>query len=163
MGEPMNPLDKILTRVLDSVVAIFFAAILVITLLQVTLRYGFNMGILGGNELMEFLFIYTTALGAAVAVRRRQHINISFFVDILPKPLYRIVDAFGWLSVAFLNGILIWTSFSWIRQVGSNESPVMRIPEWTVQISIPVGCGLVILYCLNNVVVSLMHDRHAND
>jgi TRAP-type C4-dicarboxylate transport system permease small subunit len=159
----MEPLEKILIKVLDAVVAVFFAAILFITLLQVTLRYGFNSGILGGNELMEFLFIYSTALGAAVAVRRRQHINISYFIEALPRALYRFVDAFGWLSVAFLNGILIWTSISWIRQVGGNESPVMRIPEWTVQISIPIGCGLVILYCLSNVAACFRQGYHAED
>lgn len=162
-GKPMNTLDKFLTRVLDAVVAVFFAAILAITLLQVTLRYGFNWGILGGNELMEFLFIYTTALGAAVAVRRKQHININCFIEALPKALYRFVDAFGWLSVAFLNGVLIWTSISWIRQVGGNESPVMRIPEWTVQISIPIGCGLVILYCLSNVAACFRQGHHKED
>jgi len=159
----MEPLEKILIKVLDAVVAVFFAAILFITLLQVTLRYGFNSGILGGNELMEFLFIYSTALGAAVAVRRRQHINISYFIEALPRALYRFVDAFGWLSVAFLNGILIWTSISWIRQVGGNESPVMRIPEWTVQISIPIGCGLVILYCLSNVAACFRQGYRAED
>jgi len=50
---------------------------------------------------------------------------------------------------------MIYYSVAWISKVGNNESPVMRIPEWTMQISIPVGCGLVIFYCLVNIVLSI--------
>ena len=57
--------------------------------------------------------------------------------------------------MAFLNGIMIYYSVTWISKVGGNESPVMRIPEWIFQISIPLGCGLVILYCLANTMLTL--------
>jgi TRAP-type transport system small permease protein len=50
--------------------------------------------------------------------------------------------------IAFLNGVMISYSIRWISKVGSNESPVMRVPEWIFQVSIPIGCSLVIAYCL---------------
>lgn len=152
--EMLNKTAHILTIILDAVIASFFAAILLITILQVLLRYGFNAAVLGGVEAMEGLFIYTTAIGAAAAVRRRQHININFMVKLLPVLLQRWVDVLVHLLVAFLNGVMIYYSVGWISKVGSNESPVMRIPEWTMQISIPVGCGLVIVYCLVNIVLT---------
>ena len=145
----------ILTVILDGVIASFFAAILVITILQVVLRYGFNEAVLGGNEAMEGLFIYTTAIGAAVAVRRRKHININFMVKLLSVSHQRIVDVLVHLLVAFLNGVMIYYSVAWISKVGSNESPVMRVPEWTMQISIPLGCGLVICYCFLNIILTI--------
>jgi TRAP-type C4-dicarboxylate transport system permease small subunit len=132
-----------LTVILDAVIASFFTAILLITILQVLLRYGFNQAVLGGNEAMESLFIYTTAIGAAAAIRRRQHININF------------ADVLVHLLVAFLNGVMIYYSAAWISKVGGNESPVMRIPEWIMQISIPVGCSLVIFYCLVNIILTI--------
>jgi TRAP-type C4-dicarboxylate transport system permease small subunit len=140
---------------LDAVIAAFFAAILIITILQVLLRYGFNASVLGGSEAMEGIFIYTTAIGAAAAISRRQHININFMVKLMPIVLQRAVDVLAHSLVAFLNGVMIYYSVAWISKVGNNESPVMRIPEWTMQISIPVGCGLVIFYCLVNIVLSI--------
>jgi TRAP-type C4-dicarboxylate transport system permease small subunit len=151
----LKKITHILTIILDAVIASFFAAILLITILQVLLRYGFNQSLLGGNEAMEGLFIYTTAIGAAAAVRRRQHININFMVKLLPVLHQRVVDVLVHLLVAFLNGVMIYYSVAWINKVGGNESPVMRIPEWTIQISIPVGCGLVIFYCLVNIIVTI--------
>ena len=146
---------NILTVILDGVIASFFAAILVITILQVVLRYGFNESVLGGNEAMEGLFIYTTAIGAAVAVRRRKHININFMVKLLSVLHQRIADVLVHLLVAFLNAVMIYYSVAWISKVGNNESPVMRVPEWTMQISIPLGCGLVICYCLFNIILTI--------
>jgi TRAP-type C4-dicarboxylate transport system permease small subunit len=150
--------EKAFTVILDAVVAFFFAVILLSTILQVILRYGFNASVLGAVESMETLFIYTTAIGAAAAVRRRQHISINFVVSLLPVFLMRIVDVVAHLLIAFINGVMIYFSIGWISKVGGNESPVMRIPEWIMQISIPIGCGLVILYCLFNVVLTIRGD-----
>ena len=158
-----SKLEKPLTTALDVFISLCFATILMLTILQVFLRYGLNASILGGNEAMEHFFIYTTAIGAAIAVRRGQHIRISYFVELLPNPVCRAVTAAGFLLVAFLNGVMIWYSVPWIQKVGSNESPVMRIPEWTVQISIPIGCGLVILYCLYNAVKLFRPDLEAGE
>ncbi len=147
-----------LALALDGVIASFFAIILLITIVQVGLRYLFNSSILGGNEAMEGLFIYTTAIGAAAAIQRRQHISINFFVLKLPPGFQRLVDALVHLLVAFLNGIMIYYSIGWISRVGSNESPVMRIPEWLFQISIPIGCSLVIIYCLVIIILDIWDE-----
>ena len=153
--ETLKKTSNALAIILDGVIASFFAAILLITILQVILRYGFNASILGGNEAMEGFFIYTTAIGSAAAIRRRQHIHINFLVKLLPVLFQRIADVLVHLLVAFLNTVMIYYSVAWISKVGSNESPVMRIPEWTMQISIPVGCALVIFYCLVNIVLTV--------
>jgi TRAP-type C4-dicarboxylate transport system permease small subunit len=156
--ESLKKTAQALALVLDGVIASFFAIILLITIVQVGLRYLFNSSILGGNETMEGLFIYTTAIGAAAAIQRRQHININFFVQKLPPALQRLVDALVHLLVAFLNGIMIYYSIGWISSVGSNESPVMRVPEWIFQISIPLGCSLVIIYCLVIIILDVWDE-----
>jgi TRAP-type C4-dicarboxylate transport system permease small subunit len=155
--------ERILAAIIDGAIATFFALILLITIMQVCLRYGFNSSILGGNEAMEALFIYTTAFGAAAAVRRRMHININFLVELLPESGQRVADVLVHLLVAFLNGVMIYFSIGWISKVGGNESPVMRVPEWIMQISIPLGCGLVICYCLVNIILNLQGEWPAEE
>ena len=97
---------------------------------------------------MEYLFIYTTALGAALAVGKREHIKIMFFVDKLPPVLRTAALVLGLLLVAFINIVIFRLSFPWMMKVGMSESPVMRVPMWAVQISVPLGCGLVVFYCI---------------
>jgi len=49
--------------------------------------------------------------------------------------------------------VMIHYSLPWIKSAGNFESPVLRIPNWVVQISVPIGCSLVILYCLNHIIL----------
>jgi TRAP-type C4-dicarboxylate transport system permease small subunit len=119
------------------------------------MRYGFNAAIIGGNEAMNYLFIYTTALGAAVSIGNGEHIKITFLVDRLKARSRKLVNIMNYLFIGFINGVMIWYSLPWIRSTGYFESPVLRIPNWLVQISVPVGCSLVILYCLNHIILEI--------
>lgn len=139
-------------KLLEQVVSFFFCLILLLTILLVVLRYLFNSSIMGGNELMGYLFIYTTSLGAAVSICKNEHIRISYFVDLLPQCAQRLVNALNYLLVALINVVIAWLSYSWIIQVGQAQSPVMRIPMWIVEISVPIGCLFVVLFCLTGLV-----------
>ena len=150
-------IERIVSRVLESAVTIFFFVILSLTIILVVLRYGFNSTIIGGNEAMEYLFIYTTALGAAVSVGREEHIKISFFKDKLRGGYHKGVTIFNMLLIGFINAVMVWYSLPWIRSAGYFESPVLRIPNSIVQTSIPAGCTLVILYCINHIVLELFN------
>lgn len=140
------------------VITLFFLAIFLITVTLVVLRYGFNSSIMGGNEAMNYLFIYTTALGAAVSVGKNSHISISFFVDMLPENGRRILMILNNLLVGIFNCILVAYSFAWIQSAGGFESPVMHLPTWVVKISVPIGCILAVFYCFFNIIVLARGD-----
>ena len=147
----ISAVENRVSLVLEAVVTVFFGVILVLTILLVILRYIFNTSIVGGNELMEFLFIYTTALGAAVSIGKSEHINVSYFIDFLPAFPRDIVETLSLILVAGINAVMLWLSFPWIAKVGSSASPVLRLPSWIAMISVPIGCSLALLYCLCNI------------
>jgi TRAP-type C4-dicarboxylate transport system permease small subunit len=145
------------------IITLFFFIILSITITLVIMRYGFNAAIIGGNEAMNYLFIYTTALGAAVSIGNGEHIKITYFVDKLKARSRKLSNIVNYLLVAFINGVMIWYSLPWVRSTGYFESPVLRIPNWIVQISVPMGCSLVVLYCLNHIILEIFKDRPLPD
>ena len=63
--------ERVLTRVLEAIASLCLLAILVLIVVLVTLRYVCNAGIVGANEFATILFVYTTAIGSAVAIGRR--------------------------------------------------------------------------------------------
>lgn len=144
----MRKFEATLSRCLEGITALCFLAILVIVITLVVLRYAFNSSITGANELITVLFVYSTAIGAAVAVGRREHITISVVAERLPRTLQKAVDALGLGLVALLNGCLVWYSFVWIRTTGDFLMPSTELPRIVAQISIPLGAGLAVLYCL---------------
>jgi TRAP-type C4-dicarboxylate transport system permease small subunit len=154
----VRKISERLGRILEHVVAAFFFVILATTLVLVTLRYVFNRGIPGGYELTVYLFIYTTAIGAAISVGRHQHIKIDFFVNKLKGSVRRVVDIVAQVLVAGINAVMIYLGVPWIREVGSFQSPVMRIPNWTIEIAVPIGSALAILFCVLNIVRDLVGD-----
>jgi TRAP-type C4-dicarboxylate transport system permease small subunit len=147
----LTRIERFVTRLLEVIITAFFFVIITITITLVIMRYGFNAAIIGGNEAVNYLFIYTTALGAAISIHKDEHIKISFLIDKLSPAFRRYVDAINYLLIAFINGVMIYLSFSWIRSAGGFESPVLRIPNGVVQASIPIGCSLVILFCFGNI------------
>lgn len=140
--------EQWLNRFLEGVVTLFFFAILTLTVMLVVLRYGFNSSIIWGSEAMNYLFIYTTALGAAVSVSRGTHIRISCVVDLAGGRVRKALDFIVFFLVGAVNTVLGVYSLPWITSVGSFESPVMRLPLWMVYTAVPTGCVLAVLYCL---------------
>jgi TRAP-type C4-dicarboxylate transport system permease small subunit len=131
------------------------ALLLVIFLLTATLvilRYLFNASILGGTELVSFMFIYTTALGAAAAIPKNRHIRITFFIDHLPDRLRLAAEAFVLLCIALINGAMVFYSLDWIATVGSDVSQSLGIPLGIVKASVPIGCGLAVIFALYSLV-----------
>ncbi len=144
----LRKIENIITQVLETIITFFFGIILLTTISLVILRYVFNSGIYGGNELMSYLFVYTTALGAAISIGSNEHIRISFFIDLLPPRIKKIVEGISIFVIGFLNTALIVMSIPWMEKVGSFESPTLRIPNAWVQFGVPLGCSFALLYCV---------------
>jgi TRAP-type C4-dicarboxylate transport system permease small subunit len=144
-------IEDLVTRSLEGIVSFIFFVMVVLVLLLVVLRYVFATTIIGGNEATQFLFVYTTALGAAISVGKNSHIKISVIVERLPARLLWVADALKCVLVILLHAYLLYLSIKWISSVGYFESPVLQIPQGIVQVCIPISCGFIILYGLRQI------------
>lgn len=151
--------EQVFTRLMEYIISIFFFFIIILVITLVVLRYGFNTTIVGGNELIVILFIYTSAIGAAVIIGKKEHIAITYFVDKLPPQLKRLVDIINLLMIALLNGAMIAYSIPWISKTGNYVTAILGIPQIYSQIIVPIGCAIAILYCLYHIVLVLFPKR----
>ncbi len=144
----MRSLIPRITETIEAAISWLFLLIAALVILLVILRYFFGTTIIGGQEFISFCFIYTTAIGAAVALAKDEQITIRVLLDLWPGRLRRWVERAGHLLVAFLNGALVALSIPWIQSVGYFPSPVLRVPQGLVLVSLPIGCGLVCVYAI---------------
>jgi len=156
-------LESLLSRALEHLLTVTFIIIFALVILLVILRYIFSTTIVGGNEATVQLFIYTTALGAAVEVARGRHIIVDSFVRFLPARLRRRLDVFNLAMVGALHGFLLKYSIEWVRAVGGNEHAVTRLPEGFVQIAVPIGCALTVLFCVTRIIIKLADKSPATE
>ena len=146
---------KVLDWLLNGLVGATFFGIAVLIIVLVILRYVFNSSVPGGNELLRFAFTYTTFIGAAVLVGRREHIAIHVVVKKFPDPIRRIFDLLVHLLIVALHIYLLVLSFRWISVTGNNLAEELKFSLKYVQIALPIGCGIASLYAVFNVLETL--------
>ena len=115
----------------------------------------FNSSITGANEIITILFIYTTAIGSAIAVGQRSHISINILEGKLSQAWVNLLANLQLILVGLINLIIAWFSITWISKTGDNFMPTLGAIRSVVQISIPLGCGFSILYCITSSVVGV--------
>jgi TRAP-type C4-dicarboxylate transport system permease small subunit len=147
--------EKVLSRILVGFIAFCLFVIVLLVMTLVVLRYGFNSTIIGANEFIVILFIYTSAIGAAVVIGKKEHIAIEYFIDKLPAAARRIIDIVNYLLIALLNGVMIWYGMRWMNITGDYLTAVLKIQQAYAQIVVPVGCGIAIVYCLYHIIMTI--------
>ena len=150
--------EQTVAGLLERLLTIVFMLIFALVVVLVVLRYVFNTTIVGGNEATVMLFIYTTALGSAVEIARGKHIIVDSFVNYLPGRVRYWLGVINLGVVAIVHAFLLKFSFDWVGAVGGSEHPVLHVPEGIVQVAMPIGCGLAVLFCLTRIVIALV-DR----
>jgi TRAP-type C4-dicarboxylate transport system permease small subunit len=162
-SDAVRRLEAGVTHFLEGLAALGFLVMLVVAIVLVVLRYVFNSSITGANELITVVFVYCTAIGAAIAVGKREHIAIPAVAERLPKAPRKVVDALGLLLVGGLNAVLTWQSVTWIKVTGDFLMPSTELPRVVAQLSIPLGCGLACLWCLLRLVLALAGDEELGE
>ena len=118
-----------------------------ITFVLVFLRYVFNQSITGANEVVTILFIYTTAIGAAISIGKNEHIGIDVFVNLLPKKFYKPIRILQVFLMFTLHLILFIYCLEWVEKAGGYLMPATGLPRIVAIASIPIGCIFCILFC----------------
>ena len=130
-----------------------------ITFALVFLRYVFNQSITGANEIVTILFIYTTAIGAAISIGENEHIGIDVFVNLLPKKFYKMIRILQVFLVFALHLILFIYCLEWVEKAGGYLMPATGLPRIVAIASIPLGCIFCILFCAKTLIDVIDADK----
>ena len=156
MADLIARLDRAIINTAEVAIVAALIVIFALVNLLVVLRYVFGSTIVGGNEFIVVLFIYTTAIGAAVAVSRKEHIAINFLVDRLAAGSRKILEIIGFALIALINAVMVWYSLTiWIPLTGRFILPALQLPQGYAQAAVPIGCGLVALSSLLHIALLL--------
>ena len=144
MKEPLPKLSRTIEMLLGALLFGMFAMVV----LLVILRYVFATTIIGGNEATVIAFIFTTAIGASIAIARDEHIAIDYFVNKMPEALQQKLATVRLLLLILINIAILYFAIIWIQRTGGFLMPTLGVPQLVAQISVPIGCGLSIAYCI---------------
>lgn len=158
----MNRFCTGLSRLLEFTMALGLLAITATVIVQVFLSALFNSSITGANELITKLFVYITAIGAAVAIGRGEHIAITVLSDEMPPDKKPLLQSLSLLLVALLNAVVVAYSVHWINITGHFLMPTTQLPRIVAQIAVPLGSALAVVFCIA-MLFNIRHDDSAPD
>ncbi len=105
------------------------ATIVAVTLMQVILRYGFHSPTTWAEELVVFLFVWLSFIGADIVLKDKRHIAIDTFYEFLKPGTKAIVKLFiNVLILAFLV-CLAWATIKLQPVQARHVSVALRIPK----------------------------------
>lgn len=141
---------KCIETVLGALSAALLAALLIVVLTNITLRYGFNTGFTGSEELAIWLYVALIAFGAPLALHSALAMRFDLLVVRLPLPAQRIAAIFANMII-LMSGLVLSFGSARIATLLGGISPNLGLPEW-IRFGFLGAGGLLIL-----IVLSLQH------
>ena len=118
--------ERRLTVALEAVLAAGMLGVFSTVVVLVTMRYVFQSGLVGANELATVAFIYLSSVGAAVAVGRDEHIRVDLLSGWLDARGKKALAVASLSLVALLNLVVVAYSVTWVATTGHTPMPSSR-------------------------------------
>lgn len=139
-------------RVITVFLAVCLSVMTIVTVLEVVRRYIFGASFPWAEELVRYLLVWVTFVGGAAAFRKGNLVILDLVIGRLSEKVTTILQIVTNTAIlAFLlfllqNGLNYVISPTIIRQTSIGLGIPMTIPY----AAIPLGVGLMILFCIEN-------------
>ncbi|MBT9288566.1 TRAP transporter large permease [Prosthecodimorpha staleyi] len=140
--------ERILGALVEIPAAVLVVAEIVVLFSGIVARYVLHQPLVWSDELASILFLWLAMLGAAVALRRGEHMRMTALVARLPPAARGFVDALAVTAgLAFLVLIII-PAYHWAYEESFITTPAMEIANAWRAAAFPVGVVLMIVFSL---------------
>jgi tripartite ATP-independent transporter DctM subunit len=147
----MASLGKIFAKIVDWFAALAVMVMTSLVFFQVANRYVIGWVVPWTEEVSRILFIWTTFVGAYIALKKNSHIAVeTFFNRFAPKNREKISNILIFLVFYFI-GYLFWLSLKVIPATFGVTTPVLEISYLYIHLVFPIFTGLMLLYLIGRI------------
>ena len=137
------PVDLSAYRVEDWIALGFFWALALVIFLQFFTRYALNDSASWTEEIARYLLICTVFIGAAIGVRKNNHVQVDFFYRVLPRPLMRVLSTLVDLARIGFLAYAVYLTFALMQRIGAQPMSVVDWPIGIVYAVVLAGFALM--------------------
>jgi len=139
-------------RVLNTIAAGFLAAMMILTGVDVFLRYIFNRPVTGSYEMTEFMMPIVIAFGLAYCALEKGHVSVQLVTSKLPERAQVVMHIFA--NLVFLAVFILITWQTLLRAKGmfdtGQTSIVLYIPVFPFVLAVAIGSAALCLVVLRD-------------
>lgn len=143
---------KYVNTVLDYLLFIILAIMSFTMAIKVFCRFIIGFSIYWADELTQSLMLWLTFLGAAVAVREHIHYSFNYLEQVLKGKWQKVYILIN--RVVTLAGIcvLLYWSIEVTEGIVCWVMPALEFSRAWIYGACPVGCILMLIYCIIDLV-----------
>jgi C4-dicarboxylate transporter, DctQ subunit len=142
----VETVGRVVNALEEGMIALLFAAMTLVTFVQVVLRYGLNTGFVWALELTTYLFAWLVLFGMSYGVKVGAHLGVDAFVKLFgpgPRRVFGLLAVAAGLTYGTILLIGSWDYVSKLFLIGI-ESEDLPIPQWVPMAILPVGVALLV-------------------
>lgn len=156
----LRKLDHLLTRIEEWTLFVIVIAALVSLFANVVLRYGFNYTLAWSEELVRIVIIYSTFLGASLAVKQRAMIRIDAVVQLFPGLKTGLTFYTNLLMLAFALMMMVYGwKITALQYMTHQKTIIMQIPLVIVYAVMPLTGVLIFIRTVQVLVQDFLSVR----
>ncbi len=131
----------------EKIIAVLMCVMVVMVAAQVLGRYVFHSSLSFTEEIVRYLFVWATFIGAAAAVRGGRHLSISSGIRLLPASVRRWNGVLCWTgAVVFATVLVVYGIRVVSLQIRTGQTTAaLGFPMWVVGLAIPVSAILLVV------------------
>lgn len=137
-----------LNRLCEIALIFILAAMALVVFLQVLFRYVLHLPLFWTEEFARYCLVWASLLGAGIALKRHQHIAVTFFLERFPQRLSGILSIAGSISVVLILVVMTWGGIRLVLITSAQISPALRIPMAVPYLALPIGSGVMLLHMI---------------
>lgn len=146
-----------LNRMAEIGCLLLLLAMTAVTFAQVFFRFVIVHSLPWSEEFSRYAFVWASFLGASVALKRGLHIGMEALVAKLSKETKRRIYSATLVILLFFLGVVIVKGFQMAAFNMRQVSPAMRIPMGLPYLAIPLGCLLMSIHLLDELLTKWRH------
>jgi C4-dicarboxylate transporter DctQ subunit len=152
-----NKLLNFTERLEEWVLAYTLLGIVLLSFIQVVLRYAFHYNFTWFEELGRYICVFLTFLGASIAVKTGAHFSMDAIVQSVPGRAAHLMKVVVNLACTLFFVIIVYYGTLHCMKLGRYgvKTAALRIPMFVPYLSIPVFSFIMSLRFLGKMIVHI--------
>ena len=155
----INRIIKSYDDLVENTVAILYGGMILIMFSQVVLRYVFNSPLIWAEELSRYMFVWIVYLGASIAISRKAHLEVDYFIRYLPEEFYNkyVKLIVSILILCFLTVVMVKGLDLANRFLLTPSYTMSFLPQGCVYMAVPVGSFFIFMNLVRVILKEYTH------
>jgi TRAP-type C4-dicarboxylate transport system permease small subunit len=149
----LKAFDRVLdwiTAIVKYVMLVQASMIFVIICFAVFTRYLLNYVPSWSEEVPRYLLVWISYLGAALAVKYKEHISLDVFFNLMPVRARQVGHLILNVLIGTVGVIMLVFGIGLVRQFGDDLMEAIAVKNIWFYLAMPISGGLMVLFIIQD-------------